>query len=443
MMELPRSITAFAESLRRGEFSALEVGEEVLDRAGSSQSTLNAFITFTRSQAQAQAKRVDDLLAKGTDLGPMMGVPIAVKDVFDVAGVPTTAGSRLLAQNVPTSTAQAVERLVAAGAVLIGKTNMDQFAFGPHQEDFGRTNCPADVSRYAGGSSGGSAAAVAAGLVLASLGSDAGGSTRFPAACCGVVGMKPTFGRVPTQGMYPSFWTVDHVGVIAGSAADTSIVLGVIADAKLAAGSPPVAPRLAVFRDWATGCSEAVRTAVGDAIEALVAAGAVVDEADLPRLDDTIQTLIRIVVPEASVALERWLSADPAAFPTAILEMLAPAASQLATDYVLAQRDRERWRAHLDRVLERADIVILPTSLDVAWSWADIDSSSMGVRDRSTVYLPLANLTGHPAISLPVPGVQLPVGLQLIGSRGSDERLLALSGWIEGLLAARLGDTAV
>jgi aspartyl-tRNA(Asn)/glutamyl-tRNA(Gln) amidotransferase subunit A len=226
----PPSIAEFGDGLRIGEFTAVEMTRYVLELAGSSQKSINAFIAITAELALSQAAAVDAELAEGRDAGPLMGVPFGVKDVFDVMGVPTTAGSRIFADNVAGSTAVAVSRLVRAGAVIVGKTNMDQFAFGPHQADFGRTNCPADTTRYAGGSSGGSAAAVASGSVIGALGSDAGGSTRFPAACCGVVGFKPTFGRVPTSGVFPTFPTLDHVGEIARSVPDVQAIFATVAD---------------------------------------------------------------------------------------------------------------------------------------------------------------------------------------------------------------------
>ena len=224
------SVADVAAAVRAGEVSALAVTERALAAAHATQDTVNAFITITGDLARAQAEAVDAAVAAGRDPGPLAGVPVAVKDLFDVAGVPTTAGSRALAGNVAHADADAVARLLGAGAVIIGKANMDQFAFGPHQADYGRTNLPIDPAYYAGGSSGGSAAAVAAEIVPAAIGSDAGGSARFPASCCGVVAVKPTFGRVPAGGAAPTFWSLDHVAPIARSVADTAALLAVLAD---------------------------------------------------------------------------------------------------------------------------------------------------------------------------------------------------------------------
>ena len=433
----PASIAAFGAGLRARDFSAREMTERALGAAGASQGSINAFITITAEAALAQAAAVDEALAGGRDSGPLMGVPVAVKDVLDIKGLPTTAGSRLFAGNIAQSSATAVARLLRGGAVIVGKTNMDQFAFGPHQDDFGRTNCPADTACYAGGSSGGSAAAVAAGIVLGALGSDAGGSTRFPAACCGVVGFKGTFGRVPTDGVFPTFWTLDHVGVLAGGVDDVSMLFAAIADR--ASAQPPLAgpPRLAVLDNWQRGCSSTVSAAIGNALAALAAAGADVrDGRQLAGMADCLPTLIATVGPEASVALESYLADAGDAVPAPLVELLAAARQQPATEYVAAQRVRGELRRAVDELLADADALVMPTSLDVAWRWAEIDAADMGVRDTTTLNLPLANLTGHPAISLPVLSDGLPVGLQLIGRADEDEHLLAVAAWLEHSLLA-------
>ena len=255
----PESITAFAAGLRAGDFTALEATERALTAAEATQSSINAFITVLGDRAREQARAVDAALAAGRDPGPLAGVPVAIKDLFDVAGVATTAGSRALADNIASHDAAAVARLTDAGAVIVGKANMDQFAFGPHQADYGRTNLPCDNAYYAGGSSGGSAAAVAAGIVLAALGSDAGGSARFPASCCGVVSIKPTFGRVSGRGAAPTFWSLDHVAPISRSVPDAAAMLAVLADTWSPPSPSHGAPRLGVLAGWDEGCDRTVR----------------------------------------------------------------------------------------------------------------------------------------------------------------------------------------
>jgi aspartyl-tRNA(Asn)/glutamyl-tRNA(Gln) amidotransferase subunit A len=394
--------------------------ERALAAAHATQATINAFITITDDLARAQAAQAS---------GPLAGVPVAIKDLFDVAGVPTTAGSRALADNVPTRSADAVKRLVRAGAVIVGKANMDQFAFGPHQADYGRTNLPADLDCYSGGSSGGSAAAVAAGIVPLALGSDAGGSARFPASCCGVVAVKPTFGRVPAGGAAPTFWSLDHVAPIARSVSDAAAALAVLADdwSPVRRSTPP---RLAVLAGWEEGCDETVRAAIAGALDACGAE--LVWGREVPGIDGWSRMLMATVGPEAAVALSPY---PRSAMPAALLEILDAGRAQPAVDYVVAQRDRAALRESLEQALSDVDALALPTSLTVAWRWADLDEGDMGVRNAATKHLPPANLTGHPAISLPVASPGLPVGLQLIGRLGADEALLDVAAWLEPRVA--------
>jgi len=308
---------------------------------------------------------------------------------------------------------------------------------GPHQDDYGRTNCPADLSRYAGGSSGGSAAAVAAGLVVAALGSDAGGSTRHPAACCGVVGFKPTFGAVPTAGAFPTIASVDHVGVIASDVAGARAVLAAIGDAPGRPAGDARPPRIAVLAGWRDGCDEQVTDLISLALAAMAQQGAnLTPGTEVPGFEDSSATLVDIVRPEAFAAVTPHLPADGAGVPAAYRAMLASASTIPAVSYLRAQARREQLRAAIDAVLDDHDALALPASAIVAWPWADIDADSMGVDNPSTRFLPFANLTGNPAISIPVPGPgSLPVGLQLIGRRGADFPFLDVASWVERALA--------
>ena len=430
----PESITAFAAGLRAGDFTALEATERALTAAEATQPSINAFITVLGDRAREQARAVDAALAAGRDPGPLAGVPVAIKDLFDVAGVATTAGSRALADNIAAHDAAAVARLTDAGAVIVGKANMDQFAFGPHQADYGRTNLPCDHAYYAGGSSGGSAAAVAAGIVLAALGSDAGGSARFPASCCGVVSIKPTFGRVSGRGAAPTFWSLDHVAPISRSVPDAAAMLAVLADTWSPPSPSHGAPRLGVLAGWDEGCDRTVRDAIAVALDVAESAGARLRyEREVAGLDGWSRMLMATVGPEAAVALAPY---PREAMPAPLLEILDAGRAQPATDYVVAQRDRAALREALDRALSDVDALALPTSLTVAWRWDEIDDSDMGVRNMATMRLPAANLSGHPAISIPAPSRGLPVGLQLIGHTGCDEALLDVAAWFESELAA-------
>jgi aspartyl-tRNA(Asn)/glutamyl-tRNA(Gln) amidotransferase subunit A len=434
----PATLKELSAGLRAREFSCIELTSQILDAAAASQASINAFISITTEIALRQADRVDRMLSAGQDLGPLMGVPLAIKDVFDVAGVATTAGSRLFEANIAVESADAVSRLTRCGAVVIGKANMDQFAIGPHQEDFGRTNCPASLDRYAGGSSCGTAAAVAAHLSLAALGTDAGGSTRFPAACCGVVGVKPTFGLVPTRGVFPTLPSLDHVALVAGTVDEVRQVLRILAGLV----SQPVkaldrAPHIGVLADWETGCEDRVRTAMSTALASLAERGARVSHnKTVDGFDGSAQALATIAAPEALAELEGHLPAGGAELPAGLRELLEAARSESAHEYLNAQEERSRLRASLNDVLVDVDVLAMPTMGSEAWRWSDIDAFGRAFNVEATRFLPLANLTGHPSLSLPIPSEGLPVGLQLIAKHGDDEFLIDVARWVEQQLAA-------
>jgi aspartyl-tRNA(Asn)/glutamyl-tRNA(Gln) amidotransferase subunit A len=234
--ELPRSLTDLALAFRERRLSPVEVAEALLGRIEAEDGDLNAFITVTRERGLREARRAEEEILAGRDRGPLHGVPVGLKDLIYTAGVRTTMGSALFEDFIPDEDATVVTKLEAAGAVMLGKTNTHELAYGPtgDRSHFGPTRNPHDGARISGGSSGGSAAAVAANLLYASLGSDTGGSVRIPAALCGVVGMKPTFGLVSKRGVFPLSWTLDHVGPLTRTVEDNALVLTALAghDAK-------------------------------------------------------------------------------------------------------------------------------------------------------------------------------------------------------------------
>ena len=432
---LPPSVAAAAAALRAGEMSAVELASVSLAAIARTQPDVNAFIAVTEETALADAARADEELRAGRDRGPLQGLPVGIKDVFDVAGTPTTAGSAILREAIATADAAAVRALREAGAVVVGKTNMDQFAVGPHMEDFGPTNCPADTARYAGGSSGGSAAAVAAGCVLGSIGTDAGGSIRYPASICGVVGLKPTTGRIPLAGVFPTF-TIDHVGPLAADVDGVAALFAALApDARAVAGADGAdAPRLGLLGEWRGRYLDATIAAVEDAVALLRGAGATSFPRTLSDAEETIEPLVAIVVAEGGVALAEILAEHAARIPPALVELFGGAQSLLATDYVRALQSRQPLRAAVDAALDGVDVLVTPTTREPAQRWDLPGMGDFGIGPDLT----LSDLSGHPALSLPLPRAagELPLGLQLIGRRGEDERLLAIAAWCERELAA-------
>ncbi|MEK7863810.1 MAG: amidase, partial [Chloroflexota bacterium] len=297
-----------AAHLRARQVTSVELLRAAIARIERLDPTLRAFITTTFERAMAEAERADALFARGIDRGPLHGIPIALKDLFDVAGVATTGGSAIFAHNVATQDSAATERVRAAGAVIVGKTNLHEWAFGVTNQNphFGTARNPWDPTRIPGGSSGGSAIAVATGMCAVSPGSDTGGSIRIPAALCGIVGLKPTYGRVSLRGVIPLSWTLDHAGPLARTVTDAAITLAVLAGYDVddpGSADVPVDDYLAGIEDGARGLRILVPTvhffddadpevarAVRDAIAVLAASGAIVEKRALPHTELLRQT---------------------------------------------------------------------------------------------------------------------------------------------------------
>lgn len=426
--ELPWSVAALAAAVRRGERTAAEIVDTALRRITASEPAHNAYITIDTEGARRQAALLDHRLADGEDVGPLAGVPVAVKDVFDAAGLPTTAGSALFADNTAAGDGPAVAALRRAGAVVVGKTNMDEFAIGPNQTAFGRTNCPADPARYPGGSSAGSAATVAAGGVPAALGSDAGGSVRYPAACCGVVGYKPTFRWCRIQGTLPELHSLDTLGILGVRLDDVVRVAAVFANGPDTVAPPRTPPRFGVPRGWRERCTEEVGDAVEHALKMIRSAGAQVVEVSPVDEAAVFAALLTIVGTEAAASLDGLLPPDRLTdVSPAIQELLRRGRAERATGYVRAQRYRDRLRAEIDTELAHLDALLTPATATVAKRWDADDLADWSIAR----FLPAFNLTGHPALSLPVPTTGLPVGVQVVGHHGQDHHLLSVAAWLE------------
>ena len=406
----------------------------------------NAFILVDAEGARAAARAVDDERRRGVDRGPLHGMPISVKDLIDVAGQPTTAASRVRAGHVATHDAPVVQRLRDAGAVLIGKTNLHEFALGTTSEEsaFGPVRNPVDPTRSAGGSSGGSAAAVALGMGVASVGSDTGGSIRIPAAACGVVGLKPSLGEVPTDGVVPLCVTFDHVGPITRSVADAAVLWAVLAGRAIPRIESPAPSALALgaLGGYFTALLERdVRVAFDRAIERLRAAGASIEPRTLHGTDTITDTYVNISLPEAAHWHAPTLDARAADYQPPVRERLLRGRTILAVDYLRARETRDALRNAVDAALDRCSALVLPTLPIVApvlgAEAVTMDNGeSVVVRAAMLRLTQLFNITGHPAISLPVPANGLPVGLQLVGRREKTTELLATASTIERLLAS-------
>ena len=433
------SIREIGAELRAGRLSAVALVEATLARIEETEPRLNAYITVTADHARRQARVADDELAAGRDRGPLHGIPVALKDLVDTAGIPTTGGSGFLRGRIPTSDAAVVERLAEAGAVLPGKLNLHEFAFGttsanPH---FGAVRNPWDTERSPGGSSGGSAASVAVGSATASIGSDTGGSIRIPAALCGVVGLMPTYGRVSRRGVLPLSWSLDHVGPLARSVEDAALVLNAIAGhdprdpGSAARPAPDAAAELGrgleglvvgLPRDplWME-VEEPVRAACEEAVEGLRALGASVREVELPLLSEMRRMergrFHRALLAEAGAYHARRLRLHPEGYGDDVRRSLESVSRVSATTYINAQRMQRLLVEETRGVLSSVDVLISPTTECTAPTIAEGDLPARLARLTAPY-----DVTGIPAVSVPC-GVDprgLPIGL-MIGARHFDE----------------------
>ena len=429
---LQQSITVAGASLRAGTISALELTEAALRRIEERNPLLNAYITITAGTAREQARQADTELRTGRDRGPLHGIPIGLKDLFDTAGIRTTAGSSFWRDRVPQEDAEVYRRLRDAGAVLTGKQNTHEWAYGttttnPH---YGPARNPHDTNRIPGGSSGGSAVAVADGQCFAALGSDTGGSIRGPASLCGIVGLKPTYGRVSRRGVVPLAWSADHVGPLTRTVRDCALLMNVISghdprDPGSAAVSTPdfgagleagvERLRLAVLRGPQMERAEpVVQREVLAAASALERQGATLTEVSAPLLAEaeTISSLIMGPEP-AAFHLER-LRSHPEGFGADVRDRLEMGAIQTGAEYVLAQQARRALTDQINAWFDTVDAVLLPATARTAPLIGPDASAQM--RAYPSPRRPF-NLSGHPAISVPAgkDAHGLPIGLQIVG----------------------------
>jgi aspartyl-tRNA(Asn)/glutamyl-tRNA(Gln) amidotransferase subunit A len=436
------AVAEAAQLIAAREASPVELAEACLARVEAGDGRLNAFITVTADEARQQAEALESEVAAGKLRGPLHGIPVALKDLFDVKGGRTTAGSKIMADRVSAEDAFVVARLKDAGAVLLGKLNMQEFAYGatgvnPH---FGPCRNPWDTERITGGSSSGSGAAVIAGECFYSLGTDTGGSVRIPASLCGVVGIKPTYGRVSRRGVIALSWSLDHVGPLTRTVEDAAIVLEAIAgrDPLEESSSEEPVPdyraglsrgveglRVGVPREmFFEGLDAEVERAVREAIGVLEGLGARVEEVSLPLIDEIPGAVASIMLPEALAFHQKWMAERPQDYGEDARYRLEMGAMYPAVQYVQAQRLREvavqRWR---DEVFSRVDVLATATTIAPAELIESAElSSTLGLIRLTNPF----NLLGVPAISVPCGFTDggLPIGLQLAGAWFEEETVL-------------------
>ena len=447
MLAEPHTITAFAEALRARELTSEAAVGLCLERIAERDASINAFITVDADAALAAARTADRELTGGHPRGPLHGVPISIKDLFDLRGTATTAASRVRQNHRARHDATAVARLRAAGAIILGKTNLHEFALGTTNEDsaFGPVRHPLDANRTPGGSSGGSAASVLAGMAYASLGTDTGGSVRIPAAFCGLVGLKPALGEIPTTGAVPLSATLDHAGAICRSVADARLMYDVLSatggGARLHAAGPISGLRLGVLREYFMASLEPqVAAAFQEACERLRAAGALLEDVSVPHAGDIAPVYLHIALSEAAAYHAKTLETRADDYTPNVRLRLEMGRYILAEDYVRALRGREVLRAEVDAALGGRQALILPTvpvpATKLGATTVKVGGTEEPVRNITLRLTQLFNITGHPAITVPCGTTRdgLPVGAQLVGHSGSTPALLDTAEQLEGYL---------
>jgi aspartyl-tRNA(Asn)/glutamyl-tRNA(Gln) amidotransferase subunit A len=442
------TIEEFGRLFRAGKTTSLEVTEECLNTIASDDDRLNAFILVMAGRARAEARQADGDLAAGIDRGPLHGVPISIKDMVDLRNTSTTAASRVREGHVAQHDASVVARLRHAGAVFVGKTNLHEFAYGTTSEDsaFGPVRNPHDPSRSPGGSSGGSAVSVASGMALATIGTDTGGSIRIPAAACGVVGLKPTYGEISTDGVVPLSRTLDHVGPIAGTVTDAWYVYRALTDGAPSdesgalGGRQPPKPanvdglRLAIPRAYFCDLLDLeVRARFEAAIERLRKAGARIADVNIPHAPYSGPVYLAIQLTDAAAYHATTLETQPERYTTPVRLRLEMGRYVMGEDYSRALAGREVLRREVEEALAGHNALLLPTlpipAPPLGAATVEVAGTEQPVRNLMLRLTQLFNLTGHPAISLPCGRTAggLPCGLQLVGSRMQTEALLAVA----------------
>ena len=438
-----RTITGLARALTHRETTAEAVTARCLDRIAERNPSLNAFITVLADEALAQAREADREMAAGRHRGPLHGIPISLKDLIDLRGTPTTAASRVRLGHVAETDAPVVARLRDAGAVFIGKTNLHEFAFGTTNEEsaFGPTHHPLDPTRSPGGSSGGSAASVLDGMCYASIGTDSGGSIRIPSAACGLVGLKPALGEIPTDGIVPLSGTMDHVGPLCRSVDDAEIVYDALrgsAPSPPKEASNPRGVRIGVLRGYFTALLD---PQVAGAFEGLCGrlrdAGVELEDVDVPHARDIAAVYLHIVLVEAAAVHAATLESREADYTPPVRLRLEMGRYILGEDYARAMRGRDVLRREVDALVARHDGLLLPSlavpATKLGISAVRIGTSEEPVRNITLRLTQLFNVTGHPAITMPcgqtVEG--LPIGAQLVGQGMQTPALLQLARSLE------------
>lgn len=440
-MNTELTITNASDLVRRKQLSPVELTNACLARIEQLNPNINAFITVMHDSALADARAAEAEIAAGNWRGPLHGIPIGLKDLVDTAGVKTTCGSALFADRIPTEDAHIVRLLKEAGAVIIGKQNMQEFAYGgtSTSSHFGPVHNPWDLDRIAGGSSGGSAAAVATGMCFGAIGTDTGGSVREPAAFCGITGLKPTYGRISTRGVFPLSYSLDHVGPLCRNVRDTALMLQAIAgydpldtttvdwpiDSYSDALELKTKPRIGlVLRPFCDDMDDDIAIAVDQALHLISGMAADLIDVELPATPAAVQG------PEVCAVHAKYIATKPELYGRWIRERLKQAAAIDTVAYIEARQQLERVRRSIADVFSKVDFLITPTSpvppitIKEALEMSPDPAGELWLRNTRPF-----NAYGVPTISIPCGFTKsgLPIGLQIAGPSWGEARLLSFA----------------
>jgi len=445
------SIKKLSEKIRNQELSSVDLVEVCIKRINKFNPCLNSFITVINERAYKDAEIIEKEIRRGVDRGPLHGIPFSIKDIISAEGVRCTAGSKIMSNYVSNIDSTVVARMRKAGAILLGTNNLNEFASGitginPH---YGSSKNPWNIHRISGGSSGGSAVAVATGMVPVSLGTDTGGSIRVPSSLCGVVGLKPTYGRVSKYGVIDLAPSLDHIGCITRSAWDAALVLQIIAgrspvdmfenqtiprDKKIFEEPKDKKSSIGIPKQYFFDSLQSeVKDIINDFIDTTGLADSIL-EINLEKTDKIHESWKSIRFAEATEIHMKWLTTRPDDYGEDVRRMLLEGNNISAIDYIHAHRVRNEMRREFLNLLTKVDVVIVPTTILTAPRFDDLEASeingkSIEVREallRNTI---LFNSTGLPAISIPVGLTKdgMPVGVQIVGSLFQEEKILSLA----------------
>lgn len=443
------SIAQLAEQIQNKSVSPVEVTQAYLDRIAAIDSKLNSYLTITAERALQEARTAEAEIRANAYRGPLHGIPLAHKDIVATKGIKTTCASKVLKDNVPDYDATVIEGLQAAGSVLLGKLNMNEFATMLPSQHFGRVNNPWNLVHNPGGSSSGSGVAVTAGLCAGSLGTDTGGSIRIPAAFCGIVGLKATHGRVSLFGVTPLAWSLDHIGPMTRTVKDAALMLQVVAgyDARdLVSSETPVSDytcrltgdikglRLGVPKQFFPEYTDPeVKAAFDVAVKVLQGLGAHIEEVELPALDNVWATVAQVILNgEANAWHEPYLKTQAEDYGPGVRKFLERGKPTLATDYVRAQRtktqlcrDMNAAFAHIDALLTPGELVPPPSHEARTATIAGREVSLMAALISATCPF---NITGQPALTIPCGFTRkgLPIALQIVGKAFDEATVLQI-----------------